>query len=38
MSFNFVEIYLKGIPQEELALVMETLKRHKLHTQKFQNL
>ena len=38
MSFNFFEIYLKGILQEELALVMQTLEGHKLHTQKSQNL
>ena len=38
MSFNFFEIYLRGIPQEELALVMQTLEGHKLHTQKSQNL
>ena len=41
MSFNFLiffEIYLNGIPQEELAVVMETLEGHKLHTQKSQNL
>ena len=38
MSFNFFEIHLKGIPQEELALVMQALEGHKLHTQKSQNL
>ena len=38
MSFNFFEIYPKGIPQEQLALVMQTLEGHKLHTQKSQNL
>ena len=38
MNFNFFEIYLKGIPQEELALVMQTLEGHRLHTQKSQNL
>ena len=38
MSFNFFEIYLKGILQEELTLVMQTLEGHKLHTQKSQNL
>ena len=34
----FFEIYLNGIPQEELALVMQTLEGHKPHTQKSQNL
>ena len=38
MSFNFFEIYSRGIPQEELAPVMQTLVGHKLHTQKSQNL
>ena len=38
MSFNFFEIYSKGIPQEEMALVMQTLEGHELHTQKSQNL
>ena len=38
MSFNFFEMYLREIPQEELALVMQTLEGHKLHTQKSQNL
>ena len=38
MSFNFFEIYLKGVPQKKLALVMQTLEGHKLHSQKSQNL
>ena len=33
MSFNFFEIYSKGIPQEELALVMQLhLKDTSTHT------
>ena len=38
MSFNFFEIYPNGIPQGEVALVMQTLEGRKLHTQKSQNL